>query len=62
MEISNISIRVWTLRWVPLGTYTCTALDALVFPTILGRIAHVVSPCRRTGEPVSVNAASSAGT
>nr|WP_234812400.1 hypothetical protein [Mycolicibacter longobardus] len=33
-----------------------------MFPTILGRIAHVVSPCRRTGEPVSVNAASSAGT
>ncbi|WP_408066150.1 hypothetical protein [[Mycobacterium] zoologicum] len=33
-----------------------------MFPTILGRIAHLVSPCRRTGKPVSVNAASPART
>ncbi|MGB6203125.1 hypothetical protein [Mycolicibacter algericus] len=33
-----------------------------MFPTILGRIAQVVSPCRRTGDPVSVNAASPART
>jgi alkylmercury lyase len=37
--------------------YTWCALDTLVFPAILDRSAHVVSPCHRTGEPVRVTVA-----
>ncbi|WP_082658352.1 MULTISPECIES: organomercurial lyase MerB [Mycobacterium] len=32
--------------------YTWCALDTLIFPAILGRTAHVTSPCRSTGQPV----------
>jgi alkylmercury lyase len=34
--------------------YTWCALDALMFPALLGRPATVESPCRGTGEPVRV--------
>lgn len=32
--------------------YTWCALDTLIFPAILGRTAHVTSPCHDTGQPV----------
>lgn len=32
--------------------YTWCALDTLIFPAILGRTAHVNSPCHSTGQPV----------
>ena len=32
--------------------YTWCALDTLIFPGILGRTAHVTSPCHSTGQPV----------
>lgn len=32
--------------------YTWCALDTLIFPAILGRTAHVTSPCHSTGQPV----------
>lgn len=32
--------------------YTWCALDTLIFPAVLGRTAHVTSPCRGTGQPV----------
>lgn len=32
--------------------YTWCALDTLIFPAILGRTAHVTSPCHGTGRPV----------
>jgi alkylmercury lyase len=32
--------------------YTWCALDTLIFPTVLGRPAHVASPCQATGTPV----------
>ncbi|SKM29564.1 Alkylmercury (organomercurial) lyase MerB [Mycobacteroides abscessus subsp. massiliense] len=38
--------------------YTWCALDTLVFPAILGRTAHVTSPCHATGVPVRVTVAS----
>jgi alkylmercury lyase len=34
--------------------YTWCALDTLIFPAVLGRPAHVTSPCHATGEPVSL--------
>lgn len=34
--------------------YTWCALDALMFPAIIGKICRVVSPCAMTGTPVSV--------
>jgi alkylmercury lyase len=30
------------------------ALDALLFPVLLGRLANIESPCRGTGEPVHI--------
>lgn len=35
--------------------YTWCALDALMFPSLLGRTAHVESPCRGTGTPVRMS-------
>ena len=32
--------------------YTWCALDTLIFPGILGRTAHVTSPCHATGDPI----------
>lgn len=32
--------------------YTWCALDTLIFPAVLGRTAHVTSPCHATGQPV----------
>jgi alkylmercury lyase len=32
--------------------FTWCALDALLFPALLGKPARIVSPCRATGEPV----------
>lgn len=32
--------------------YTWCALDALMFPALIGRTAHVISPCVSTGVPV----------
>jgi len=34
--------------------FTWCALDALIFPVVLGRTAEVSSPCAATGHPVSV--------
>jgi alkylmercury lyase len=34
--------------------YTWCALDALIFPVLLGRSAHVRSPCAATGQTVSI--------
>jgi alkylmercury lyase len=34
--------------------FTWCALDALMFPVILGRPASIESPCRGTGEPVRI--------
>lgn len=34
--------------------YTWCALDTLIFPAVLGRPAHVTSPCHATGTPVRV--------
>jgi alkylmercury lyase len=34
--------------------FTWCALDALVFPVLLGRPASIESPCRGTGEPVHI--------
>jgi alkylmercury lyase len=54
----------WDLSLVPtphrfhLGEnilYTWCALDALVFPALIGRTAHVVSTCPATGKTVSLN-------
>ncbi len=35
--------------------YTWCALDTLMYPSLLGEAATVVSPCRTTGEPVRVD-------
>ncbi|UQA91153.1 organomercurial lyase MerB [Streptomyces halobius] len=37
--------------------YTWCALDTLVFPVVLGRIARVTSPCHATGRPVRLTVA-----
>lgn len=37
--------------------YTWCALDTLVFPAVLGRTAHVESPCHATGTPIRLTAA-----
>lgn len=35
-----------------IGLYTWCALDTLIFPAVLGKPAHVTSPCHATGTPV----------
>lgn len=41
--------------------YTWCALDTLIFPTVLGRPAHVVSPTPGSGEPVTLSVDPAAG-
>lgn len=41
--------------------YTWCALDTLIFPTVLDRPAHVVSPTPGSGEPVSLSVDPAAG-
>jgi alkylmercury lyase len=37
--------------------YTWCALDALIFPAVLGETAHVTSPCAATGAPIRLTVA-----